>query len=104
MSQTAGKKAALIALTVTALLILPISQPDADTTGRDFSRCIHTCNTAKQSCNAQCVSDCRALFPGDSQQQSACSDTCKSACVQTEQECKAVCRAIKAGTSSDEPS
>ena len=103
MSLSAKKTVAWIAFSVTALLIIPISQPGADASGRDFSRCVSSRNAAKQSCKERCVSDCRSLFPGDEQQQSACASTCKSACVEAEQECKAVCHAIKDGTSPNTP-
>src|SRR4030095_10887275 len=99
MSLTPRKATGLILIAVTTLLFHPISQPGADTTGRDFSRCVQACNAAKQSCRDLCVTECRTLFPGNSQKQSGCSGTCKSGCVESEQQCKAVCRAIKQGTS-----
>ena len=103
MNPSARKTAGWIALTVTALLIIPVSLQSADTTGRDFSRCIRACIAAKQSCADQCLTDCRNLFPGDPQQQSACASACKTDCVATEDDCKGVCRAIKQGTSPNEP-
>lgn len=104
MNLTSRKAIGWAALTLMALLALPISQPGAETTGRDFSRCVQTCNAARQSCSVQCLDDCRSLFPGSPQQQSSCISTCKSGCATAEQECKAICRAIKEGTSPNSPS
>jgi len=103
MSLARGRTTGWLVLTVTAFLFLPISMPNASDAGRDFARCIHACNAARQSCADQCPGDCRALFPGNGLQQTACMNTCKSVCVEAEHECKSVCRAIKEGTSPNNP-
>jgi len=103
MSLTRRGTTGWVLLSVTTLLILPISMPRASTEGREFSRCLLECNAAKQSCIERCNVDCKALFPGSSQQQDACRATCKNTCVEAQNECKAVCRAIKDGTSPNEP-
>ena len=103
MSQARRSTFGWLMLTVTVLCFFLLSMPDASTEGRDFSRCIHSCNAARQNCTDLCQSQCNTLFPGSDQQRRACVMDCKESCLTTEQECKTTCRAIKNGTSPNDP-
>lgn len=63
--------------------------------GREFSRCIHTCNDTKATCNDRCSSDCFDLFPNDKPQRDACIAACKAICLVQSDDCKLECQAIK---------
>ena len=43
------------------------TQADA---GRDFPRCVQSCNETRAACKSQCQSDCGVLFPNDSEDNS----------------------------------
>lgn len=63
--------------------------------GREFSRCIHTCNDTKSACNIRCSDDCFALFPNSKPQRDACIASCKAICSSQSDDCKLECQAIK---------
>lgn len=71
--------------------------------GRDFSRCVHTCNDAKAACNNRCSEDCFALYPNSKPQRDACIAACKTNCTTQSEDCKLVCQAIKNGECPSEP-
>ncbi|MGH9868848.1 MAG: hypothetical protein ACREAA_11875 [Candidatus Polarisedimenticolia bacterium] len=71
--------------------------------GRDYSRCVHTCNDARRACGERCAGDCQALFPNSPSQREECIVQCKALCNGESEDCKAVCRAIKDGGCPGEP-
>lgn len=85
-----------------ALLVLGqfgIIQAD---TGRDFPRCMQSCNTSSKACKVQCDVDCTALFPaGDGRD--ACVLECDTICIGNSKECKNTCKNIKNPPSTPEP-
>jgi hypothetical protein len=76
----------------------------ASSTGRDYSRCIKSCNAANQECNAQCNTDCKALCGSDSSCVNACVANCKATTCQVQAaECKLICQSIKNNPSPTQP-
>src|SRR5262245_65979656 len=67
----------------------------ATTSGRNFSRCIQTCNATRKACADNCQTDCRDLYPNDKQLRDACVSACKSICSDESDQCKDVCQGIK---------
>ena len=70
--------------------------------GRDFPRCVQSCNETRTACKAQCDVDCGILFPPGTEQD-ACVSDCSSTCISNSQECKSVCQNIKNPPSPEEP-
>ena len=97
------KQRFMLAVAIGTLLVVPLSIPLADTSGRDYSRCISSCNAIRQACTGRCAADCQALFPNDSIARSACVAQCKDNCVAEDKECKDRCQAIKNGVCPSEP-
>ena len=88
-----------------ALAILALGQtgsPVAGVAGRDFSRCVQACNTARESCVDRCEPVCRQLSP-QGEERLACEEACEDFCVNQSKECKVVCKAIKKPPSPEEP-
>jgi len=74
--------------------------------GRDYARCIQSCNTAMPACLQECSGpdgDCAELFPGDPPAQQACEQECEQSCDDSRDECRQVCENIKFPTSPEEP-
>lgn len=91
-------------LGVVAIFMAVTSVSLAIVAGRDYSRCIQSCNTADQVCKAACVDDCKALCNNVTSCTNPCVTNCKSTtCVPTMDECKAMCKSIKNGGSPTEP-
>jgi hypothetical protein len=76
------------------------TQADA---GRDFPRCVQSCNETRTACKSQCDLDCAALWPDGSEELTTCVSDCNSGCIDRSQECKATCQNIKDPPSEDEP-
>ena len=70
--------------------------------GRDFSRCVQSCNETRSSCKIQCSVDCDLLFPAGSDRK-ACKNACADMCIENSQECKVICQNIKNPPSEPEP-
>ena len=60
--------------------------------GREFSRCVQSCNDARKACDDLCVDDCRAMFPDSKPQRDACIAACKAICLVESDDCKLVCQ------------
>lgn len=90
---------AIGALGLFALIVLLLPQPPtlAASAGRDFSRCVQTCNEARKACDSLCKTDCAEMFPDDKSQRDSCTAACKSICVVESEECKQVCLSNKNG-------
>jgi hypothetical protein len=71
--------------------------------GRDFSRCVKSCNETRTTCKSQCDLDCGALLPAGSEEQLTCISECNAGCITNSQECKATCQNIKNPPSEEEP-
>lgn len=84
-----------VGLTLLVLSQFGTIQADA---GRDFPRCVQSCNETRTACKAQCDVDC-AQMPDPA----ACVDSCNAVCIDNSQECKSVCQNIKNPPSPDEP-
>jgi hypothetical protein len=96
---TLGSVAAGITLVLLALGQFSTIQADA---GRDFPRCMQSCNATSKACKSQCDVDCAALFPpGD--ERIACASECNATCIDNSQECKNTCKNIKNPPSDQEP-
>ena len=93
----------ILAFSMGSALFLAVSVVSASDAGRDFSQCVHTCNSARKACGDQCLLDCKALFAQNSSQRGACTGSCSSTCVKSETDCKAVCKAIKRGDCPNQP-
>ena len=70
--------------------------------GRDFSRCVQSCNETRSACRTQCKVDCDLLFPKGADRD-ACDDGCADTCSGNSQECKVICQNIKNPPSEPEP-
>ena len=92
-----------VAAGIGCMLALTGSEAIASVVGRNFSRCIYTCNAARKACNQQCVADCKGLFPNDPIQRDSCQSPCVQTCVTNEHDCKVACQAIKNGQSPSQP-
>jgi len=86
---------------LTALLLSQIGTIQADA-GRDFPRCVQSCNETRSVCRTQCNSDCDLLFPSGPERD-ACNDGCTDTCSGNSQECKGICKNIKNPPSDEEP-
>ncbi len=95
----------LLAALAVAALLMPLSATVmAQTSGRDYSRCVQACNDARRACNDRCNTDCKAMFPNDSTARNACISACKNTTCNVESEdCKLACKAIKNGETLEEP-
>jgi len=86
----------LVVVIALAALLWPMSQALSETAGRDYSRCIQSCNDARRSCNERCVIDCADMFPNSKTQRDACISACKDGqCLIESQDCKLTCKEIK---------
>ena len=97
---------ALKSLAVAALAVAvagPTQLVVAAAAGRDYSRCIQSCNDVRRACSDRCQVDCRDMFPNDATQRNACITACKTACDTESADCKLVCQAIKNGGCPTEP-
>ena len=94
-----GGVAAGIALAVLALGQFGTIQANA---GRDFSRCVQSCNETRTACRTQCNVDCDALFPSGPERKD-CDDACAETCTDNSKECKVICQNIKNPPSEPEP-
>ena len=91
--------AAGLGLVLLALGQFGTTQADS---GRDFPRCVQSCNETRTACKAQCDTDCGLLHaPGV--ELDACVSECNQVCIDNSQECKSVCQNIKNPPSPDEP-
>ena len=76
------------------------TQADA---GRDFPRCVQSCNETRTACKSQCDLDCDALYPDGGEGQMTCNSECDAGCIANSQECKSTCQNIKNPPSDQEP-
>ena len=88
-----------LGLTVLVLSQFGTIQADA---GRDFPRCVQSCNETRAVCKVQCNVDCDAIYPPGAEQD-ACNTSCDALCITNSQECKVVCQNIKNPPSDEEP-
>ena len=96
------KNVAVLGVVVLFLAVAGVAM--GSTAGRNFQRCIQTCNTADQACKVSCNDDCHALCNNETTCTNACITNCKTTtCVPTMNECKLMCQAIKNGGSPTEP-
>lgn len=75
----------------------------AGTAGRDFSRCIQTCNATRKVCADNCQTDCRELYPNDKKLRDACVSACKTLCNDESDQCKMICQGIKPPPTEEQP-
>lgn len=96
------KNVAVLGVVVMFLAVAGVSL--ASVAGRDFSRCIQSCNFADQTCKAACVDDCKALCNNVTSCVTPCVSNCKTTtCVPTMNECKIMCKSIRNPPSPTEP-
>ena len=81
----------------------PANTALAESTGRDFSRCVQSCNDTKKACGNNCDGVCEDLFPGRGADFRACKTECKATCDSESDDCKLVCQNIKDQPSPEEP-
>ncbi|HKY32331.1 MAG TPA: hypothetical protein VJV23_07345 [Candidatus Polarisedimenticolia bacterium] len=94
----------LVATGLVAVTLNVSSTPLAGgSAGREFSRCIQTCNETRRTCEDRCAPDCAALFPDNKSARNACISACKSACGEESGECKLRCLADKNEETPTEP-
>ena len=86
---------------LTLLVLSQFGTIQADA-GRDFPRCVQSCNETRNACKSQCDADCGVLYPPGTEQD-ACISDCNAVCIDNSQECKSVCQTIKNPPSPDEP-
>ena len=86
---------------LTALLLSQVGTIQADA-GRDFPRCVQSCNETRTACKLQCDGDCDLMFPPGAEQK-ACNFDCDASCTDNSQECKVICQNIKNPPSDEEP-
>lgn len=86
-----------------ALLLTQIGTIKAGVAGRDFSRCVMSCNETKISCKAECSVDCKLIFPKGAERD-ACIQECRDdTCVVNSNDCKDLCVNIRNPPSPEEP-
>jgi hypothetical protein len=81
----------------------PVQTALADSTGRNFSRCVKSCNDTGKACGNRCDATCDELFPGRGQDFRDCKAECKTSCGVESDDCKLVCENIKNPPSPEEP-
>ena len=90
-----------------ALGILALAQvgslAESGSAGRDFSRCVQSCNETRKACQESCKTDCRDLYPQGTEERNTCESECSETCISNSQECKEVCQNIKNPPSPEEP-
>jgi hypothetical protein len=86
---------------LTVLLLSQVGTIQADA-GRDFPRCVQSCNETRTACRIQCNGDCDLMFPLGPERD-ACSDACADTCSENSKECKGICQNIKNPPSDEEP-
>jgi hypothetical protein len=86
-----------------ALLLTQFGAIEAGVAGRDFGRCVVSCQGVKQSCNRQCNADCKAITPPDSQEREDCIFDCRVGCDDNGLECEVMCKAIRDAPTPEEP-
>lgn len=91
----------LAGLVFVALLAVQAGSPLAEA-GRDFPRCIHSCNETRAACTDSCAVNCAELFP-KGEERRACESSCDDICISNSQECKQICQNIKDPPSPEEP-
>ncbi len=89
--------AVVVALAPTAFAVKPDKV-------REFNECMKTCNALKDTCDATCVPDCTAAFPGNQAAIDACVLECSTACARVMQNCKGGCKFEKSGKTPNLPS
>ena len=89
-----------LGLVFLALAQFGTTQADA---GRDFPRCVQSCNETRTACKSQCDIDCTVLWPDGGEDLTTCLSDCNSGCIERSQECKSTCQNIKNPPSEDEP-
>lgn len=95
----------LLAISVVgaSVMFLPASLVAGGDPGRDFSRCVQSCNDIYATCGEDCQETCWDLFPNDRPARDACIASCKNDCALEKAECKKVCLAIKNEPCPEEP-
>ena len=94
-------------LAISAVAALVILQPAVvgarAESGRDYSRCIISCNEVRRACEDVCRDWCHTMFPDDETLGAECISVCVGICIDDSKECKAACEALKPGYSPEEP-
>ncbi|MFQ5671165.1 MAG: hypothetical protein ACE5HD_11710 [Acidobacteriota bacterium] len=75
----------------------------ASEAGRNFSRCVQSCNDTNLTCGNACDATCTDLFPDRGASFTQCKSDCKDKCNADKIECKLVCQNIKNNPSPEEP-
>lgn len=99
----AGGMGILLAL---GLAWMPGEPGRAQSAGRNYARCIQSCNATKPACLQECSGsegDCIELFPDDPPAQEACELACEQGCDDARDECRQICENIKLPTTPEEP-
>ena len=63
----------------------------AQLSGRDYARCIRTCDAVRKNCQAICKTDCEALYGKGTPQFTACVVACNAVCATESDQCKYIC-------------
>ena len=98
-----GNRRLLAMLALAALVLSTAAALQADSAGREFSRCVQTCNETRKACRSSCSDDCGELFPGGGPDFNECRDGCRDTCNTESDDCKLVCQNIKDQPSPEEP-
>ncbi len=95
----------LLAISVVGALVIlmPASLVAGGDPGRDFVRCVQSCNDVYAICGDICQEDCWAMWPNDRIARDACIASCKADCATEKNECKKICLAIKQEPCPEEP-
>jgi hypothetical protein len=92
---------------ILAVAALMLTQADISvfggSAGRDFSRCVQSCNGTRKACQDACKTDCRELYAQGTVERNTCESGCSDICIDNSQECKDVCLNIKNAPSPEEP-
>lgn len=97
MSRSFNRILGLLGVLALMALLQPLPPTLAASAGREFSRCVQTCNETRKACDNRCKTDCAEMFPDDKTQRDSCTDACKSFCAAAADDCKQVCLSIKNG-------
>ncbi len=93
----------VIALLAAAVLIQASTGVTLLEASRTSAACTHACNEIRKLCQAQCTTDCLALFGSGTPEFTACNASCRIACGVDSDECKAKCNVVTPPPTNGEP-
>jgi hypothetical protein len=85
------------------VMLMPASLVAGGDPGRDFARCVQSCNDVFGMCGNLCQDECWDSWPNNTPARDACISSCTEGCTVEKAECKKICLAIKQNPCPEEP-